>query len=343
VGSIELFELMDRLGWRGLGFRFAFAMQLAGYTASLAPRLLWLGADAFYSREITTLATLRLLRPGVRRHFFYEAHTFPGSRAGISLHRAVLPSIGGVVAITHGLADEYRKLGLPAEMICVAPDAADVARFNVCRQDEARRRLGWPASQQAVVYTGHFYAWKGLDTLAAAMRDSPAHLYLVGGIPEMIAELRLRLVGQDNLHVVGWVPPTQIPLYLAAADVLALPNSGREAISRQHTSPLKLFEYMAAARPIVASDLPSLREVLSDGVNALLVPADDAQALARGINRLLTEPALCRRLVQQARQDAEAYSWDKRAATVMNFIQNRLAAAGQRPASVVESTATGDR
>ncbi len=100
--------------------------------------------------------------------------------------------------------------------------------------------------------------------------------------------------------------PAQVPLYLASADVLALPNSGREAISRRHTSPLKMFEYMAAARPIVASDLPSLRETLTDGENALLVPPEDPEVVEAAIRRTLADDALVNRAAQENWATAEA-------------------------------------
>jgi glycosyltransferase involved in cell wall biosynthesis len=337
AGSIELFEVMDRFGWRGRGFQVAFALQLGGYTAALVPRLLRAGADVYYTREITTLALLNAIRPGSRARHFYEAHTFPGSRAGLALHRAALARAGGVIAISQGLADDYRALGVPASRMCVAPDAVDPSRFGGCTRAEARHRLGWPADQPAVVYTGHFYAWKGVDTLVEAMRGSPAHLYLVGGIPEMITAMRARLAAEPNMHVVGWAPPAQVPLYLAAADVLALPNSGREAISSRYTSPLKLFEYMAAERPIVASDLPALREVLTDGANALLVPADNAAALRQAVDRLLANPALAARLARQARLDVAGHTWEQRARNVLAFVHARLAAAGSAAGRVVES------
>jgi len=95
--------------------------------------------------------------------------------------------------------------------------------------------------------------------------------------------------------------------------VLVLPNSAQEPISREYTSPLKLFEYMAAGRPIVASDLPSLREVLSHSHNAWLVPPDDPAALAGALCTVRDDPALGSRLAAQASADIAAYTWDGRA------------------------------
>ena len=90
-------------------------------------------------------------------------------------------------------------------------------------------------------------------------------------------------------------------------------------MARLFTSPLKLFDYMAAGVPIVASDLPSLREVLRDGENALLANAGDADAFAAAVRRLLADRSLADRLGRQARIDVQQYSWDARARTLLTI------------------------
>jgi glycosyltransferase involved in cell wall biosynthesis len=111
----------------------------------------------------------------------------------------------------------------------------------------------------------------------------------------------------------GLVPPAEVAPLLRRATILVLPNPA-SVISTRHTSPLKLFEYMAAGRAIVASDLPSIREVLEDGANALLVPPGDAVALAAAISRLASQRELAASLSRAAFEGAAEYSWDRRAA-----------------------------
>ena len=94
--------------------------------------------------------------------------------------------------------------------------------------------------------------------------------------------------------------------------MLTLPNPA-SALSNEFTSPLKLFEYMASERPIVASSLPSIREVLGDDTNALLVAPGDPQALVAAIRRIKDDPELGARLARQARADVEQYTWARRA------------------------------
>jgi glycosyltransferase involved in cell wall biosynthesis len=104
---------------------------------------------------------------------------------------------------------------------------------------------------------------------------------------------------------------------MSAAAVVPLPDN---PMARYFTSPLKVFEYMAAGLPIVASELPALREVLRHEENALLVPPDDAPALAAALRRLTSEPALAERLRHQAHADVAGRTWEARAASVGDFV-----------------------
>jgi glycosyltransferase involved in cell wall biosynthesis len=89
---------------------------------------------------------------------------------------------------------------------------------------------------------------------------------------------------------------------------------------------LKLFEYMAAARPIVASDLPSIREILTDGGNALLVAPGNAEALAGAVERLLADRGLAARLARAALEAVPAYSWERRAERLEALFADVIAA-----------------
>jgi glycosyltransferase involved in cell wall biosynthesis len=153
--------------------------------------------------------------------------------------------------------------------------------------------------------------------LAALARLPRTRGLIVGGHPleadlARVTALAKRLDIADRVTFTGLVEPAQVPELLRGADVLALPNPA-SAISTLFTSPLKLFEYMAAGRPIVASDLPAIREVLHHEVDALLVAPDDPVALAAGIERLLADPVLARRLAAASLAAVPNYSWDRRA------------------------------
>jgi glycosyltransferase involved in cell wall biosynthesis len=177
-------------------------------------------------------------------------------------------------------------------------------------------------------YAGHLYPWKGVDVFVHALALAPGVKGLiVGGHPAepdlgrvqtLIHELGLG----PRVRVTGLVRPVEVRAHLISATMLVLPNA-RTAISERYTSPLKLFEYLAMDRPIVASDLPSLREVLTDERTALLVPPGDPQALASALERLAGDPALSAALSRASRALATNYTWDRRAERV----ESALAAA----------------
>jgi len=256
---------------------------------------------------------------------FAEIHRVPGGR----LRRRWLAEVGGgargILAISGGVREGLIGLGLPAERIRVEHDALEPARFaDLPGREEARRGLGLEGGGPLVVYTGGLMEWKGVDLLVEAARALPEVRFAVaGGMDADVEALRRLAAGLSNLRVDGFQPPGRIPLYLAAADLGVVPNRSRPAISARYTSPLKIFEAMAAGLPLVASDLPSLRELLEPGQDALLVPPDDAAALAEGIRRLLADGELRRRMRARLLERAVEHTWDARAARILDWMRER--------------------
>jgi glycosyltransferase involved in cell wall biosynthesis len=180
--------------------------------------------------------------------------------------------------------------------------------------------LGSPASGTTftIGYAGHLYPWKGVDSIVEAVLALPGtRAVIVGGHDKEPDLARVKALAQQldvasRVTFTGLVPPGEVAARLAEADVLVLPNP-QSAISNAFTSPLKLFEYMASGRPIVASDLPAIREVLRDNDNALLVEPGNPQALSAGIRRIMNDQALASRLAAQAARDVLEFTWAKRA------------------------------
>jgi len=280
-------------------------------------------ASLVYSRDFLTCFFLLLFRPLHRKKIFYEAHDFPKTRLGGLLRCMPVRYVDGLIVINGQLKEVYRSRKIPSEKILVAPDGVDLQLFSAdLQKDGARQELNIPGGKYVLCYTGHLYRWKGVHILAQAMKALPENclLYIVGGTLKDISALEEFITVENipNVVIAGYVSPGLVPRYLAAADVLVLPNTSGESISRLYTSPLKLFEYMAVRRPIVASDLPSLREILSED-NAILVKPDDPTALAEGIRRVMEDGALAGRLAENASRDAQAYSWEKRAERIIEF------------------------
>ena len=179
-----------------------------------------------------------------------------------------------------------------------------------------------------IIYTGQLYPWKGVDTLVRAMThvNAEGKLHVVGGFSfekdiERIKRLAEEAGVGERIVFHEFVPPADVPKFLADAmvGVIPLPDN---VTTRTFTCPLKLFEYMAAGVPIVASRLPTIEEIVSDNKEALLYTCGDERDLAEKINMLLGDPALAEKLSRGARSAAGGYSWQKRAEKIRAFIES---------------------
>ena len=235
-----------------------------------------------------------------------------------------------MIVITKSLKDDFIKVGVPPENILVASDGVDAEVINQeenkpSNKESARNILNLPLGKKLIVYTGSLFKWKGVYTLANTAKLLPEVLFIVVGGDERGDEKELRdYLDRNNIRnvmVTGYIKSEEtVRSYLAAADVLILPNSAKDVVSLKYTSPLKMFSYMAARRPIIASNLPSLREVLNEN-NSLLVKPDDASALADGLKTVLSDEPLAARIAQKSFEDVKKYSWESRAENILNFIK----------------------
>jgi len=214
------------------------------------------------------------------------------------------------VTITRALADDLAVRYGARTGIFVVPDGARAV-------DAARAHDGEIATGPIAAYAGHLYPWKGVDVFVRALALAPSvRGLIVGGHPGEPDRARIERLARDTgvfdrLEITGLLPPTEVAAALAKATMLVLPNTA-SAISERFTSPLKLFEYLQIGRPIVASDLPALREVLTPQT-ALFVPPGDAPALAKALERLAADSAECASLAHAARALAPDYTWARRA------------------------------
>jgi glycosyltransferase involved in cell wall biosynthesis len=280
--------------------------------------------DLLYTRDLGIAA--RALAAGLP--LAWEVHRFPGERGRkllISALRAGRPRV--VAALTPFLRDGLVGMGFRSDEVIVEGDAIDLAAYtDPPSREEARSTLQLP-SGPLVGFVGRFQAMEAergvMDLINAIARvdgDLAPTLVLVGGPMDMAPTYRAEAVGaglsNDQLLIVDRVPNAQVPLWLRALDigVMPYPNTRHYALE---LSPLKMFEYMAAALPIVASDLPSIRLHLRDGVNALLAQPGDADAFAGAITRLLRDPAFAQGLAARANDGVAGLTWDGRARRIL--------------------------
>lgn len=302
---------------------------------SLGRSLMWLrqvrrdpalrGADLLYSRIPAMLALGRLSPlPFATDHYRPWPDDLPAIRPLIRRtvrhHRSL-----GIVTHSHFAADSYRRIGVAPEHLLVAHNGAEPRRMGrTVTKAEARSRLGLPGEGPIAAYGGRLNALKGLDQILALARLRPDILFLLIG-SEGDGPVEREAAVHDNVHIVGWQAPADLPVWLSAADVLLIPPS-RAPLDRHRNCvlPLKLFAYLAAGRPILAPVAPDTAELLRDGENALLVPPDDPALAAAALDRVLADAALADRLAAHARLRSEALTWDARAARIGAFLEARL-------------------
>ena len=297
--------------------------------------------DVILTRDLGVASALLQLPSRLRPKVVFESHGYApevaaalpdlvatASRASPSKLRRlgrresmVWRKADGYVTITHALADDLqRRMGQRAHL-AVIPDGMRLPQ----------RRPSPPPSEPVAGYAGHLYAWKGVDLLLEALAQVPeVNGLIVGGHraePDLarVEQLAATLGVRDRVTFTGLVAPSAVPEYLSKATMLVLPNPA-SAISTHFTSPLKLFEYMAAGRPIVAANLPSIREVLEDGVTAVLVEPGNVRAFADAIRRLAGDRAFSERLAAAARAEAAHYTWARRAERLEDLFKEVVAA-----------------
>lgn len=314
----------------------------------------WLRSNQpFYRRAIAVLKTLgveavlvrnlkmaeQLLRHAPEIPLFFETHelfaqSYREAHSPLSLRERrklaalvrreafVYRSARGLIVLTSLLLEDIRQAYGVETPAVVAPDGVDL--------EQARAPVSpAPQDKPCLLYLGSLHPWKGVETLIRALPHvlPPAELHIVGGNAPRIAELR-RLAAELNVtaRVVfhGPVEPQRRFEYIHRADICLLPLTDT-GLGARYTSPLKLFEYMAAGKPIVASDLPSVRQVLTSEHNALLVPSGDAQAFAQAITRLLRDQGLRNRLGAAAKSRVQYFTWRARSDTIQRFIAVRIA------------------
>ena len=291
--------------------------------------------DGIYCRDTFSLVLLSVLKPLLRLPVFYEIHLFPESYSRLYVH--FVNRVDGVIVLTGQLGERCKKNGVAPAKVLVAHDAVDIEHIdtNKDRVENVRARLGVPRNAVLIGYVGRFVTMeqeKGIKELIGAMNymgDYRDILYMafIGGpmsqvsaYRKTIAELRL---DTEHFRFHDLVPVQEVPAYLAACDILAMPFPWTPHYAF-NMSPLKMFEYMAAEKPIVATKLPSVMEILRDGDNAVLVEPDSAEELARGIRRIIEQKGLARMISRKARLDVDTYSWVKRAEHITSFIQSQL-------------------
>jgi glycosyltransferase involved in cell wall biosynthesis len=292
-----------------------FLLQYASFSFAAARAKLWQGADLVYGRDELTLACI--VRSS-RAPVVWESHV--GSWNVVARH--LVQRVVRIVTISKGLKDFYEQKGIAAQKIVVAPDGVDLAEFDHPEErSAARKRLGLPIDATIAMYIGRLDGYKGVDTLcdAASLVSDGTIVAIIGGDEPGQVERMSR--NYPNVRFLGYRPYRELADNQAAADVLVIPNSAKSEVSSRFTSPLKLFTALVSRRPIVVSDLPSMREVLDEG-SAFFFKPDDPRSLAEAIMEAISDPERAAARVRAAGEKARAFSWEARARSILAGVQS---------------------
>ncbi|MGE5141716.1 MAG: glycosyltransferase [Rudaea sp.] len=277
--------------------------------------------DLVYCRDV--ICAYWLVRFG--HPIIYEAHDLESQHPSKSksprlagwlkrVDEGTLRGARAVVSLTRTFKDQLVAWGWqPADRVFIVPDAFDESVYYPRAQTEARARLSLPHGAVVVGYAGMTFAYRRLDLLLDALKlwnEPRSRALIIGGRPFEVEELRrqARESGIDGSVLWrGREPAAATAQDLAACDILVIPDTVTDATA----SPLKMFEYMALERPVVAVDRPALREILGD--DAVYFRAGDAADFARVLCELAADPAQRQRLAEAARMRAAEYTYEKRA------------------------------
>jgi glycosyltransferase involved in cell wall biosynthesis len=250
-----------------------------------------------------------------------------------------------IVSTTKIIKKEFIRSGFAAEKIIVAPNSVELKDFDLSvSQIYIREQLKIPQNKTIVLYAGHLYKRKGVETIIEAAKLLPYKYYFIfiGGLPSDVQNLKELAKDRSNIDIRGHKKYIEVPFYLKAADILVISNSGEDETESTYTSPLKLFEYLAAGKIIVASAVPAIKEFLNEKTAALFKP-DDANDLARAIEEISNDSDGQKEIINNGLLFIKRYTWRKRAERIMNYPVPSAGGVSLRASSFAAPSPTTER
>ncbi len=215
-----------------------------------------------------------------------------------------------LLPISNAAASTLLEAGATPGRISVVPCGADYPSFSSIPLPDQEN-----FANPRIMYIGRISRDRGLEIFLHLARKGVGEIWLIGEVEDG----RELLDEEKNVHLVSFVPHREVVQWYRRCDIVLLPYQPYLTTAASF-SPLKLFEAMAAGRPIIASDLPPLREVLKNGETAILVPPENVPGWERAVERLKERGDLAVALGARARKAGRAFSWEARAEKLMNIV-----------------------
>lgn len=297
------------------------ALEQAGQFDGVYERYsLWSFAAMEYARSRSIPAVLEVNSPLIQEQGIYRGLVYRQHAEEIA--KKVFQIADVLVAVSEGVADYLRGYPKTPSKIHVIPNGVNPDRFP------AQQRPTYPSRDFTIGFVGTMKPWHGLSTLVEAFAqlqlDYPqTRLLIVGEGPER-ASLEADLVDRgirEAVQFTGKVSPSEVPGLLASMNVGVAPYPAYPSF---YFSPLKVYEYMAAGLPVVASRIGELQTLIQEGVNGLLYQPGNHAQLARHLAYLYQQPSLRRQMGQQGRSLViQSHTWEQIAKQIVSLMQQQ--------------------
>lgn len=331
IFNIKKIFCLDFFGFKFIPAKVSFYIQWLSFAifVSIYAILKYRKDDnIFYSRDWLVLFFLCLFgfNPVA------EIHDYKADKPKKWLIGYIMGKVKKIITNSEGtkrfLQEHYR---LTDDKFLVASNGVDIDFFNITEtKEQARERLNLPQNKVIISYIGRLETLgveKGVSGLIKAFaqitrQNKNVFLAIIGGPENLIQSYKRQVTSEDILEgdvlFTGQVPYRLIPLYLRAIDIVVVPFPATKQFSFT-ASPIKIFEFMAAKKAIVVSNLPTLRNILNEN-NAIFFESENVKDLSEKLGGLINNQALMNELSHRAQELAKEFTWLERAGKIRNFI-----------------------
>jgi glycosyltransferase involved in cell wall biosynthesis len=268
--------------------------------------------------------------PGIetRNKYFGRSMLEPVSNI---LFSQIVSEAGAIIAVSRSVASKLVLRGVDEKKIHIVPNGVSPDSFNAARCDPDEIRMKYGLQDDLVIgFVGGMAPWHGVNFLVEAAREILAtqpksRFLIVGGGENSVSEIQKTASADgvlDRFIFTGWIKHEQVASHLAVMDIVIAPYSPMESNSI-YFSPLKVFEYMAMGKPVVASRIDQLAEIFQDGNEIMLIEPGNVKELTGAILKLASDPKRGQEMGLNAQKKVlDTYTWEKTVTKIISIYHN---------------------